>query len=92
LLTCLVWFFRALAGPAAAEVSPVARETSSLQAPLSKASRTYNEKDFVLEVPLGFKEVRSADSVGGFASGGRPKSTYGEARPKYMSHFAQPAH
>lgn len=66
--------------PAAANVA-----APQLEAPPSQATsgdrqfRTFNEKDFVLEVPRPFKEVRSEDSSGGFGSGGRPKSTYGNS-------------
>lgn len=41
-----------------------------------KGFKTFNEKDFVLEVPRGFTEQQSP-AASDFGAGGRPKSTYG---------------
>ena len=52
--------------PAAAAAKPTSQ----------KGFKTFNEKDFVLEVPRGFVEQQSP-AASDFGAGGRPKSTYG---------------
>lgn len=39
----------------------------------------------MLEVPRSFKDTRSEDSSGGFGSGGRPLSTYGDSCPAVLT-------
>lgn len=45
--------------------------------------KTFNEKDFVVEVPRSYKEFQDP-STSEFGAGGRPKSTYGEVA-KHLS-------
>jgi hypothetical protein len=66
--------------PAAAAETQATEQTTAAKAkpPASqKGSKTFNEKDFVLEVPRGFIEEQSPEASD-FGAGGRPKSTYGE--------------
>lgn len=58
--------------------TPAEKSAPALVVPPAAGFRNYNERDFILEVPKSFKEVRSDDNgQAGFGAGGKPKSTYG---------------
>lgn len=64
---------------AAAEETAAAEPAPAPAAPpqgSKKEFKTFNERDFVLEVPRSYKEVQDPASSE-FGEGGRPKSTYG---------------
>jgi hypothetical protein len=62
--------------PAAAAENQAAEPVATVKPSSQKGFKTFNEKDFVLEVPRGFIEQQSP-AASNFGEGGRPKSTYG---------------
>lgn len=88
---------RTLPARADSAVSPGAPAPAEESAPApvvapAAGTRTYNERDFILEVPRSFKEVRSDDNgPAGFGAGGKPKSTYGVCAVLPVSQTRKPA-
>ncbi len=68
-------------GQAAAEAEGATQPLTAPPQPASQQGfKTFNERDFVLEVPQGFSEYQDpqkAAEATEFGTGGRPKSTYG---------------